>query len=561
MATYLGWITSGIILGRKTTIVYSNPVLGKLCLSFYINNCAAVFGSAKFSLITGLKFKEWSEPPTYSNFHEIVFDGSEDLVFHDIHKAFMKECKATAGESDNSLKLALLYIVYGILLIRDRKWKRLDLRYMHLVDDLSRFNEFPWGLVAFEFLVRSTHRARDVVENMLAENKNLSFEANGFSIALLIWVMMRWSALKYLQFDKIHTLFMKSHTDEAPVLMEPSKEEKLLLDQLGVHTVIECPTALVNDGGHKPKKRSDTQFDMNGIDCTVIEGLISDGLSSPMSKESLLTRVASLESSLLQLRGLSNGVVHGVGTRLALQHPMSVDSSKNHAMDGPCECDLCGPPVVEENHVNNADPLIGMTQQHHDSYELALDHRRLRVYELWYKNLKLQQSYRSPVKVMLPGYVVANGECFDDLWARDFYLHDHHMDALMNMLFIYPNYRSSHWALLLLFCWTHLLNNRDFSRVARKMIPYVHGEYPHQTGRPWHMVSYLYRVGYFARHWIAYEVSLGERRITVYDSICHISMCDEFARCFQIMGRNIETLIALDDVCYSAYVPDLVNPF
>ncbi|KAH6787281.1 hypothetical protein C2S52_006833 [Perilla frutescens var. hirtella] len=202
--------------------------LGKLPLCFCINDSEVVFGPAEFALITGLNFKRGRDPPNETEFHEVVFHGAEDLVFYDIHKAFIKECKATTGKSQNSFKLSLLYILYGILMIRDRKWKRLDLKYMHLVDDISNFNQFHWGEVAYEFLIW----AYEVMPNIASECAKVVP-----ALACSIPRMLRWSAANHVRFDKVQTLFMQLKNDPLVTLMEPNESEKIVLEELGVHTI------------------------------------------------------------------------------------------------------------------------------------------------------------------------------------------------------------------------------------------------------------------------------------------------------------------------------------
>ncbi|KAH6755215.1 HOPW1-1-interacting 1 [Perilla frutescens var. hirtella] len=253
--------------------------LQRLRLTFGINDREAEFGPVEFCLVTGLKFKDWTEPPAHSEFHRVFFNGRDDLVFIDIHEAFVQECKSSGGESEDALKLAFLYILYGILLIRGRKHKKIDLKYFHLVDDLVKFNDFPWGQVAYEFLMRATHRAREFLDNLLAEEKNLAFDAHGFTIALQIWAyevmpdigracadfvpgaenriprMLRWAASKSFRFDKMNSFFLPSRAGDCPVRMEPSEREEEFLQIAGVHNITAGPVVVTFDGEKNPKQR------------------------------------------------------------------------------------------------------------------------------------------------------------------------------------------------------------------------------------------------------------------------------------------------------------------
>lgn len=91
-----------------------------------------------------------------------MFLGRGGLKFHDIHSKFVGECRKD-GNSVESLKLGLLYVVYGFLLGRDKFTDNVDLKYLHLVDDLDVFVNFPWGSVSYNFLVKQMHRAVAIV--------------------------------------------------------------------------------------------------------------------------------------------------------------------------------------------------------------------------------------------------------------------------------------------------------------------------------------------------------------------------------------------------------------
>ncbi|KAH6815832.1 hypothetical protein C2S51_020652 [Perilla frutescens var. frutescens] len=203
--------------------------LARMRLAFRINERVIEFGPREFSLMTELRMDGWEEPPRESVFHKTFFHGKTDLVFCDIQKSFVQECVATRGESRNTFVLALLYILYGILLIRARKGKKIDLKYLHLVDDLSRFNYYGWGQVAYEFLVRTTHHAREIMDNLIAEDKNLAFDANGFAIALQMWVY------------------------EVDIVLSEKEHERLV--SLGANDINHGPLSPTAVGAEQPKPR------------------------------------------------------------------------------------------------------------------------------------------------------------------------------------------------------------------------------------------------------------------------------------------------------------------
>lgn len=83
------------------------------------------------------------------------------------------------GESELTLKLAYLYMLFGILLIRDRSSENIDIMYLHLIDGLDRFNSYEWGRVVYDFLVSETHGARDMHDGLVASDRKIAFDVHG----------------------------------------------------------------------------------------------------------------------------------------------------------------------------------------------------------------------------------------------------------------------------------------------------------------------------------------------------------------------------------------------
>ncbi|KAH6811396.1 hypothetical protein C2S51_025158 [Perilla frutescens var. frutescens] len=312
-------------------------------LSFRINNRVIEFGPREFSLMTGLSMYGWEEPPSDSEFHETYFHGRTDLVFSDIQKSFIRECEATAGDSLDAFKLALLYIVYGILLICAKKSKRIDLKYFHLIDDLEKFNRFAWGQVSYEFLVRTAHRARDILDNLIAEGKTLAYDANGFAIALQTWAyevmpnlargcamrvpgmedqnprMLRWASSKHFRFERINRYFTAKNAGAYPVDIILSDKEHEMLNFLGVNDITLGPLARRRGGEviykHRKllKKCLGSDLQRNGKQnlhvpqrkSLRLEGTACPGVPAPETSlviSGLLKRVASLEKNLKGLK-------------------------------------------------------------------------------------------------------------------------------------------------------------------------------------------------------------------------------------------------------------------
>lgn len=160
----------------------------RMRLSFVIGKYSHDFGPEEFAAITGLKFGGCIKLPENSDFHRDVFGEQAIIKFYDVEKKFIKICRDSGGDSELCLKLAFLYIVFCIFLMNNRTAKAVDLRYIHLMDNLDLFLAYPWGAVSYEFLVLETHRAKLKLAKKQRLGAKLAVEANGFITALQCWV-------------------------------------------------------------------------------------------------------------------------------------------------------------------------------------------------------------------------------------------------------------------------------------------------------------------------------------------------------------------------------------
>ncbi|KAL8552241.1 hypothetical protein ACS0TY_001078 [Phlomoides rotata] len=94
---------------------------------------------------------------------------------HEISRAF-----DDANElSEDRLKFALLLFLYGLLLGRHKCNKKIEMRFLFLVDSLSDFNQYAWGTVVFEYLIH------DICRNV--HKLNAVIDLNGFVYAIQCW--------------------------------------------------------------------------------------------------------------------------------------------------------------------------------------------------------------------------------------------------------------------------------------------------------------------------------------------------------------------------------------
>lgn len=154
-------------------------------LVFKINN-SIEFGPRDFSQITGLRFGTLDETITTissSSIHKEVFKGSCRISLKDVKEAFLYH----EGKGEFKLKLALLYFLYGTLLAGHPD-KIIEVQYLHLIEDLQKFNEFPWGEVVYKFLVSFILSLQERIDHgLVVTNRKTQLDLHGFSFVLQVW--------------------------------------------------------------------------------------------------------------------------------------------------------------------------------------------------------------------------------------------------------------------------------------------------------------------------------------------------------------------------------------
>lgn len=164
-------------------------------LVFNIRNSHIRFSAKDFALVTGLRLGT-SEAAIITttttkipSIHKNVFWGRPRITLKEVEEAFLRVSGDHKGRGELTLKLALLYFVFGILLPKDPRTAKVEVQYLHLVEDLEKFNAFSWGRVSYEFLVSVVLLARVRMDSLeFATNKKARLLINGFVFALQIWV-------------------------------------------------------------------------------------------------------------------------------------------------------------------------------------------------------------------------------------------------------------------------------------------------------------------------------------------------------------------------------------
>ncbi|KAH6827641.1 hypothetical protein C2S53_018899 [Perilla frutescens var. hirtella] len=253
--------------------------LGRMRLSFKINNDIVEFGPKEFAVKTGLKLAGDTETPSTSAFYSEVFKNKKPLYFIDIEKKLEAAHKAGQAGSETSYKLAFLLVVYGILLTKDRTSKAVTLEYLHVVDDGQRFNNFPWGKAWLYEIMPS-----------IANRYAVSVGAEGDMFPR----MLRWCVLKTMTtvYDEVRPFFSKKNSGV--------KEEPILLE-LGLHDFEESIESLrdaVDDYGSTDDCLDSSDDEINTDGANVKGKRKLDGsTSSPWSRPGKRTRSSQPDDS------------------------------------------------------------------------------------------------------------------------------------------------------------------------------------------------------------------------------------------------------------------------
>ncbi|KAH6798134.1 hypothetical protein C2S52_022688, partial [Perilla frutescens var. hirtella] len=433
-----------------------NSSLNHQLLSFNINGRNLDFRPFDFCIITGLKFGPAPTLPVESDLHRRVFGSKCSITVDDIEKSFKAECRASAGCSELSLKLAFVLILFVQV----------------------------WAYEVIPVVARNCAQKIECALNCFPR-------------------ILRWIATKPIKFDIMHTYF---HNVKPEHLMPicPTDFEKHLLLVLGVHEMtspllssqqhaqsIEC-------GGSQPQT-TDAVEDSVGTPL-VFESrpVVNTNVNDPVVAN-LQRRVVELEKYLYEMKKSREVEIDSVrikrpGLRAGKRHSnLRMPQLRRPHL-------LCSPNPYDPNEA-----------------EYMPDH--VNAFENWVDKAK-----NSPVcfSLKLPISMVPSVDAlwFDPLWDRDGWLRSDHIDALLNLLIIMEKKKPGRflhgWTLMEMICWAAL---------------------------DWYVASAVYGVGNLNdNHWVCYEISFEEKRITVYDSMSKSKTEEDVLQHFRLFCRNVELL-------------------
>ncbi|KAL2552712.1 uncharacterized protein Fot_06331 [Forsythia ovata] len=101
----------------------------------------------------------------------------------DVFEAFKRYKK----NKTDKYKLGLIIILAYVLLATEEK-TLIDLWWFELVDDLDRFDKYPWGKMSYDYTIRILkHDMGDKLRNSLKERESrCRYSLHGFSLAIMV---------------------------------------------------------------------------------------------------------------------------------------------------------------------------------------------------------------------------------------------------------------------------------------------------------------------------------------------------------------------------------------
>ncbi|VFQ88083.1 unnamed protein product [Cuscuta campestris] len=170
-------------------------------ISFHIRDRVVSFKKTDFALITGFKFGCPAEQEReYTGTSDISsrYFGGRSVVTHDKVRVVLEGLKDNKRKRGmDGVKIGVLYLL-GSHIVGNQPSMKLPPLYLHLVDDLSRLNAYPWGDEIWDLLVEDMAKC----SLTLRKSKKDRFTFPGFLMALQIWAFETFpgdGSLKVLQ--------------------------------------------------------------------------------------------------------------------------------------------------------------------------------------------------------------------------------------------------------------------------------------------------------------------------------------------------------------------------
>ncbi|VFQ67553.1 unnamed protein product [Cuscuta campestris] len=164
-------------------------------ISFHIRDRVVSFKNTDFALITGFKFgcpaEQEREYTSTSDISSRYF-GGRSVVTRDEVRVVLEGLKDNKRKREmDGVKIGVLYLL-GSHIVGNQLSMKLPPLYLHLIDDLSRFNACPWGDEIWDLLVEDMAKC----SSTLRTSKKDRFTFPGFLMALQIWAFETFPGLE-----------------------------------------------------------------------------------------------------------------------------------------------------------------------------------------------------------------------------------------------------------------------------------------------------------------------------------------------------------------------------
>ncbi|KAF3440779.1 hypothetical protein FNV43_RR19065 [Rhamnella rubrinervis] len=125
------------------------------------------------------------QPPPYSvRIRNTYFGHIHKIKNRDVRNVFMHIKQNRLEYEDDFVRLALIYFLACGLLGKESQ-VCINLDYLSMLEDLNYFNQYSWGLVSYNAILISLHKALDLHHGEL--NKSSTYSLGGFPLAFQVW--------------------------------------------------------------------------------------------------------------------------------------------------------------------------------------------------------------------------------------------------------------------------------------------------------------------------------------------------------------------------------------
>ncbi|VFQ78646.1 unnamed protein product [Cuscuta campestris] len=165
-------------------------------IKFHIGDRIVEFKKSDFALITGLKFGKEAEygDTDLEKANDIstrYFNGKMSVTRIQVENVFNSIKNSRGRERLDAVKLALLNFLMNHV-VGNQGLTKIPALYMHLVDDLRRFNGFQWGEHLWNDMVESLRKCSSILNT----GEHCRFTFLGFLFPLQIWTFETFPSLR-----------------------------------------------------------------------------------------------------------------------------------------------------------------------------------------------------------------------------------------------------------------------------------------------------------------------------------------------------------------------------